>query len=63
MDRRLERVKRDLCPRCPIRATCPQWEERLAECADADDIQREDLTESIGRDYIGRLRRPSRVEE
>lgn len=63
MDLRLGRVMRDICPTCPIRKTCPQFEEQLAVCADADDIQREDLTDGLAREYLGRLRRPNRAEE
>ena len=61
MNRRLERVKATLCPTCPIRATCPQFEEQLAACADAEAIQREELP-MVG-DYGRRFRKPNRLEE
>jgi hypothetical protein len=63
MNRRLERVKAYVCPTCPIRKICPQFDEQLAACADAEDIQREELPMVHDREFLGRFRRPGRTEE
>jgi hypothetical protein len=39
---RYERLRARLCRSCPIKKTCPQFEEQLDACADAELIQIEE---------------------
>jgi len=50
-EKRLDKLRRRLCPRCPINGTCAQFPEQLEACADAARLIRAE-TLAPGRDLL-----------